>query len=118
MTTAATSCFDHLPLHVRAAVAQVGDSVTLHEAHDQAHDPLNDLERRLLQLCCGQPKTTKQLLLGLGYKARTGNFKRVLARMLKAACLEMTLPDKARSKNQRYRLTARGQCRLDRQEQP
>ena len=100
-----------LPIHERAAVARA-------EAHDQAHEPLKDLERRLLELCSGQPQTTAQLLEGLGYKTRTGNFKRVLARMLEIDCLEWTIPDRPRSKNQRYRLTDTGQRKLDRQEQP
>jgi ATP-dependent DNA helicase RecG len=48
----------------------------------------------------------------MGYRARTGNFKRALARLLFDDFLEMTLPDRPRSKNQQYRLTTKGRAWL------
>ena len=114
-----------LPVHERAAETQGGAQVTPQvtgevthpEAHDKAHDeaqgPMSDVERRLLELCSGQPRTTNELLQGLGYEIRTGNFKRALGRMLNTGSLEMTIPDKPRSKNQRYRLTDQGRRWLD-----
>jgi len=45
----------------------------------------------------------------LGYKTRTGNFKKGMSRLLdELHLLERTLPDKSKSKNQKYRLTAKG----------
>lgn len=111
-----------LPVHPRAVGAerqgageitpqvtpQVTGQVTQAEAHDEAQGPMNDVEQKLLELCSREPKTTNELLQGLGYEIRTGNFKRALTRMQDTGCLVMTLPDKPRSGNQRYRLTDAG----------
>ncbi len=78
------------------------------EAHDEAHEPISDIERRILQTCLEHPRSTHDLLGALGYETRTGNFKNALAHILEAGLLEMTLPDRPRSKNQRYRLTDKG----------
>jgi ATP-dependent DNA helicase RecG len=84
-----------------------------HEAHDQAHDeahvPIRDIERRILEICSESSKSTADLLNFLGYKSRTGNFKRAVSRLLEIGLIEMTVPTKPRSKQQKYRLTEQGQ---------
>jgi ATP-dependent DNA helicase RecG len=84
-----------------------------HEAHDQAHDeahvPIRDIERRILEICSESSKSTADLLNFLGYKSRTGNFKRAVSRLLEIGLIEMTVPTKPRSKQQKYRLTEKGQ---------
>jgi len=90
-------------------ISQVTGEVEAHdEAHDEAHEPMSDIEQRILVACSHESKSTPDLLQFLGYETRTGNFKRALSRLLALGCLEMTIPDKPRSKKQRYRLTARG----------
>ena len=93
------------------------------EAHDEAldaqteaHEPLLKIERNLLLLSLSEPQSTPALLEGLGYDSRTGNFKRALAALLERGFLERTIPDKPRSKHQRYRLTSLGQERLNKEE--
>ncbi len=78
------------------------------EAHDEAHEPMSNIEQRILVICSDESRSTPDLLQFLGYKTRTGNFKRALARLLGLGYLEMSIPDKPKSKNQRYRLTTKG----------
>lgn len=114
-----------LPIHERVIRAEAGDPRN-HEAHDEAHDEahgealqvLSEAERRILELCAKAPKTASDLLAGLGYQSRTGNFKRALDRLLKLGWLEMTIPDKPRSRNQHYRLSAAGSRMLETKERP
>ena len=59
--------------------------------------------------CLKGARSTPELLAALGYKSRTGNFRKGLLRLLdEAALLERTEPDALRSKNQKYRLTDKG----------
>ena len=102
-----------LPVHERAARGGPPQVPGQCEAHDEAHEPMNDIERRILERCSDQPKSTHNLLQALGYETRTGNFKRALARMLNVGCLEMTIPAKPRSKKQEYRLTDKGRRWLE-----
>ncbi len=78
------------------------------EAHDEAHD-LNETEWQILRACSKGPQSTPNLLQILGYKSRTGNFKRSLARLIEErGAVERTLPNAPKSKNQQYRLTELG----------
>lgn len=84
-----------------------------HGAHEEAHDGssinLNATERRILSACGRGPGKASELLGALGYKSRTGNFKKSLDRLLNLRILERTLGSAPRSRNQRYRLTALGE---------
>ncbi len=83
------------------------------EAHDEAHD-LNETEWQILRACSKGPQSTPNLLQILGYKSRTGNFKKALARLLdERGALEKTLPGAPKSKNQQYRLTELGRKFLE-----
>jgi ATP-dependent DNA helicase RecG len=78
------------------------------EAHDEAHD-LSETEWAILKACRSAPQGVSDLLIVLGYKTRTGNFKKAMLRLEESlSLLEKTLPDSPRSKNQKYRLTAKG----------
>lgn len=78
------------------------------EAHDEAHVALTEVEQQMLKACRQSPRSTSELLEILGYKSRTGNFKKALSHLLEDEFLEKTLPDKPRSKNQKYRITSLG----------
>ncbi|MBM4083201.1 MAG: hypothetical protein FJ272_00250, partial [Planctomycetes bacterium] len=82
------------------------------EAHEEAHDRISDIQRKILSACADKPQSTPDLLALLGYGSRTGNLKKALARMRTVGFLELTIPDKPRSKNQRYRLTTTGRRAL------
>ncbi len=100
-----------LPVHERALQpAHVEAHV---EAHVGAHvGDLTDTEWRLLSCCRAEARGTSELLEALGHKSRTGSFKRSLAHLLELELLEMTIPDKPRSRLQRYRLTTAGRALL------
>ena len=62
---------------------------------------------------CGKgPRKASELIEVLGYKSRTGNFKKSLNRFLDLHVLERTLRDAPRSRNQKYRLTELGEKML------
>lgn len=75
------------------------------EAHDEAHD-LSETEKYILQVCRDGPLSSSQLLDALGYKFRTGHFKKALSRLLKLELLVRTVPDAPRSKKQKYKINA------------
>jgi len=83
-----------------------------HEAHVEAHEAHVELlapwQASLLAACQMEPKTTSELLAIAGYKSRTGNFKKGLQNLLEGRLLELTIPDRPRSRGQKYRLTDRG----------
>ncbi|MCX5824802.1 MAG: putative DNA binding domain-containing protein [Deltaproteobacteria bacterium] len=89
-----------------------GPSQAHDQAHDEAHEPLSMVEHRLLKECTNEPQNTPNLLNTFGYKTRPGGFKVALSRLLALGFLEMTIPDKPRSKKQRYRTTAAGRAVL------
>jgi ATP-dependent DNA helicase RecG len=99
--------------------AKSGDQAEAHDqAHDEAHD-LSDTEKRILTACGEGPQSTAELLEALGYSTRTGNFKKAMARLgPELQLLEHTLPDAVRSKNQKYRLTPKGNAILRQTQQP
>ena len=75
---------------------------------------MSEIEQKILLACLDAPQNTPELLALLGYESRTGNFKKAVSRLMDLACLEMTIPDKPRSKKQKYRLTERGRKVLKR----
>lgn len=76
--------------------------------HDGVHEAhLNQTELQILA-CLNTAKATPQLLTELGYPRRTRNYEAAMKRLLALKLVEMTLPDKPRSKNQQYRRTQKG----------
>lgn len=78
------------------------------EAHDEAYESMTEIELKILGACTQGSKSTPDLLKILGYKMRTGNFKKALSGLLDRSFLEMTNPQTPRSKSQRYRVTGKG----------
>jgi len=79
--------------------------------HDGGHDGGHDLsanEKRILAFCSNDPATSDEIHLNLGYKTRTRNVREALARLLARGLIEHTLPDKPKSKKQKYRITSSG----------
>ena len=83
-----------------------------HEAHDEDRKALQDWEIAVLMACAVQPATRRELLAASGYSTRTGNFKRAIEKHLAMNLLELTIPDRPRSRRQKYRLTAAGRQML------
>jgi ATP-dependent DNA helicase RecG len=86
--------------------------VEAHEAHVEAHRPMSDTERALLRSCATGAVSTPELLNALGYGSRSGNFKKALARLLQTGLVEMTAPDRPRSRKQKYLLTQKGRKQI------
>lgn len=62
----------------------------------------------ILQSCLVNERSGKEILEIAGYKSRTGNFKKGLQKLINFQLLEMTIPDKPKSRLQKYRLTEKG----------
>ncbi len=84
------------------------------EAHVEAQVELPATDVALLKACQEKPRTGQELLLAAGYTERTGNFKRSMDRLLSADFLEMTIPEKPKSRLQKYRITDKGRAWLAR----
>ncbi|MBM4312153.1 MAG: AAA family ATPase [Deltaproteobacteria bacterium] len=98
---------EHLNVQ-QAAPEATGPTEAHDKAHDEAHEPMTDVEHIILAACARSSQSTPDLLKKLGYKTRTGNFKKALSRLLETGLLEMTNPQKHRAKNQRYLPTPKG----------
>lgn len=59
------------------------------------------------------PRTRDELQVAAGIAHREHFRKQYLLPLLEAGLIEMTIPDKPRSSNQRYRLTPAGRAALD-----
>lgn len=79
-------------------------------AHDET---VIDTDYRILVECVNEPQSTLEMIQHMGYRARTGNFRAALNRLLTNGYLEMTIPDKPRSHNQRYRATIAGRLVIE-----
>ena len=79
------------------------------EAQQKAQEALhllNPTEQAICNCLKESNKTSKQLLEALGYKSKTGNFKRAIARLLEIDYIHMTQPDSPTVRNQAYKLNA------------
>ena len=100
------SCLIRLPVH---PLAKRPDGVNT----DQVTDQVTGEVARLLAAAAQGEHTRNALQEALGLK-HTPHFRQAfLLPALETGLLEMTLPDKPRSSNQRYRLTALGQRWLE-----
>ncbi len=86
--------------------------------YDGVHDGVHDGElaptARKIMPCLLEPKSTPEILALLGYTRRTRNYESAMRTLLEREIVEMTIPNKPRSKNQKYRLTAKGKQALKR----
>ena len=96
----------------KAHIHHPGQAKVHDRVHDGVHDDLSDLAIKILA-CCRAPIATPGILDELGYKTRTRNFRETLNFLIDNQLIEMTIPDKPRSKKQQYRLTENGRNILD-----
>ena len=85
------------------AVEKVGPHNAAHnKTHDAAHDKTHDATHDKILAFCMTPHSKAEIAEYCGYK-NTKNFtNRYLRPLLDAGSLKMTLPDKPKSKNQKY----------------
>ena len=99
-----------LPVHPQMPGIQA--QVQAHdEAQDQAH-VLNETERRVLEALQKGPMATVQISAALGHSGRSGAIKLALTHLESIRLIELTIPDKPRSRNQMRRLTPSGKAWL------
>jgi len=83
--------------------AQVGVYDGVHDGvHDQS---LSQTELRILKLLADQPLGLGKILADFGYSAVTRNVRNAINKLLKAELITYTIPDKPRSKYQKYAIT-------------
>ncbi len=94
-------------------MAIVGQSVLME--HRAMRSPSNgqpeSLEAKTLGLLTAGPRSRAVLARNLGQKTISGQLNRVVRQLVAHGALEFALPDKPRSRLQKYRLTAKGKGR-------
>ena len=76
--------------------------------------PREPLATRVLRILADGPRGKASLSADLGQKAVSGRLNEVVRRLVVEGLLAPTIPDRPRSRLQRYRLTAAGRARLRR----
>jgi len=77
------------------------------QGSDQDDDQATDQALKVLELC-KQPYSRKDILERIGFSNHFDNYKRHIEPLLEKQWLEMTIPDKPTSKNQKYKTTKKG----------
>lgn len=81
---------------------------------DGVHD-LIDFECRILGVLESEPLSRAEIALALGMKtSRSGHLADALERLRSLELIELTIPDKPRSRNQKMRITEKGKAWLAR----
>jgi ATP-dependent DNA helicase RecG len=102
-------------LPVRPKMEGVGQAH--HEAHDEAHDELSAAEVSVLRFVADRSRNRREIGEHLGLESRSGHFYKAIDSLRNLGLIELTIPDKPRSKNQRMRITRQGRAWLDSQNQ-
>jgi ATP-dependent DNA helicase RecG len=102
-----------LPIH-KAFAVETGDRRPKSgpsQAQVEAQE-LSDIERRILVVLKQGPLATQAIAAALGHASLSGAAKLALARLESARLIELTIPDKPRSRMQMRRLTFAGKAAL------
>jgi ATP-dependent DNA helicase RecG len=83
------------------------------EAPEEAPVELSGTESRILDALSLENLGRSMLLEKLGYKQRSGNYKKAIAKLLDKGWIEMTIPDKPNSRLQKYRITEKGKALIN-----
>lgn len=82
------------------------------QAHDEAHDELTETEVSLLAFLETLPRSRPEIADRLALKSRSGHLYKAIDHLRNLGFIELTIPEKPRSKNQRMRITATGRAWL------
>lgn len=82
-------------------------------AQDQAQDQAQveveaQVNIQILSACAQKPLSSDNIAAALGHTQLSGNLRKALPRLRQAGLLAFTVPDKPRSRLQKYRLTEMG----------
>lgn len=105
-----------LPVHPQLPGVKAHDEV--HDGvHDEVHDEqLNETERRILAFVESTPRSRPEIAEMLGMKSRrSGHLTKATEHLRGLGFIELTIPDKPQSRNQKMRITERGTAWLAQQ---
>jgi ATP-dependent DNA helicase RecG len=68
---------------------------------------------QILAACANAPLSSAEISTALGHKQLSGNLRKALPRLRQAELLEFTVPDKPKSRLQKYRITSKGRKLTD-----
>ena len=104
---------DNLKIQINNNEINVGTNLapSWNQVRDQVGDQVGDqVIDRIVKISdfCKKPKSRKEILDYLELSNRSSNFKDNIKPAIEAGLLEMTIPNKPNSPNQRYRTTEKG----------
>lgn len=76
-------------------------------ADDNANDNANDNAVKILSFC-KEPKSRREILSYLGLAYHTDSYKKYIEPLIEQGYLELTIPNKPKSPNQKFKLTSKG----------
>jgi Fic family protein len=79
---------------------------------EQVDEQLSEQVARILKACEKEPRSKAQLLESAGLANAYLNYKRHILPLLQSGLIEMTIPEKPKSRLQKYRLTEKGRAIL------
>ena len=82
------------------------------EAHDEASEELNQTELTILGFLENTPQNRPAIARQLGLTGRSGHLYKAIFHLREIGCIELTLPDKPQSRNQKYRITEKGRTAI------
>lgn len=80
--------------------------------HDEGHVAVTQLESKILSIC-ETSRSAPEIMTSLGRKKRTGAFQKVISSLLGKGLIAYTIPEKPRSKMQKYMITERGKAVIE-----
>lgn len=96
-----------LPVHPQLPGVQAHD-----EAHDEAHQELTESEARIVAFVSTQPRSRPEIADHLSLKSRSGHLYKSIDHLRNLGFIELTIPDKPQSRNQKMRITDKGETWL------
>jgi hypothetical protein len=73
------------------------------EAQVEAQVDLNDTEKKVLEFLSIENLSSAQLVQKLGLKSLSGSLKNAIRHLLEIKLIELTIPDRPKSPNQKYK---------------
>ncbi len=103
-----------LPVHKEVLKKIEAQEEAYVEAQEEAYVELNKTQWEILKDCSISPVSSKELSGKLGHSTLSGNVKKAISDLRGKGLIAYTVPNKPRSKNQRYKITNKGKRILQR----